>query len=165
MEERRCSPTESLIISLKQVKDIKNGMIPRKTWEQLLEEEENTSLEYTINTTPKFDEDIKYYKRKKKYTNIFKDITPIIEKLKKGEFEGDIIPNLQLDTEQFTYKVRAVNTNANVGKSNGYRMLYYVIKNDREIFLLTIYSKKDNERIVSNNEIIKLVNTFVKKED
>ena len=70
-----------------------------------------------------------------------------------------------MDTEQYTYKVRAVNTNANVGKSNGYRMLYYVIKNDREIFLLTIYSKKDNERIVSNNEIIKLVNTFVKKED
>ena len=65
MEERPCSPTESLIISLKQVKDIKNGKIPRKTWEQLLEEEENTSLEYTINTTPKFDEDIKYYKRKK----------------------------------------------------------------------------------------------------
>ena len=64
MEERPCSPTESLIISLKQVKDIKNGKIPRKTWEQLLEEEENTSLEYTINTTPKFDEDIKYYKRK-----------------------------------------------------------------------------------------------------
>jgi mRNA-degrading endonuclease RelE of RelBE toxin-antitoxin system len=34
-----------------------------------------------------------------------------------------------------------------VGKSNGYRLIYYVVKDDREIYLLTIYYKKEDKLI------------------
>ena len=31
--------------------------------------------------------------------------------------------------------------NTRVGKSNGYRIIYYVVKDDKEIYLITIYDK------------------------
>lgn len=72
-----------------------------------------------------------------------------------------MIPELGLDDGGSTYKVRAMNTNAKVGQSNGYRMLYYVIKDEYEIFLLTVYSKKDGERISPKKEIIDMVRKYV----
>lgn len=60
-----------------------------------------------------------------------------------------------------SYKVRAANTNINVGKSNGYRLVYYAIKDDSTIFLLTIYYKKDKEDI-SAKEIVSLISMFCK---
>jgi len=48
-----------------------------------------------------------------------------------------------------------------VGKSNGYRIIYYVVKDDREIFLLTIYSKKDKENI-KDSEIKHLIEAYCK---
>lgn len=75
---RYCSVEQSIIESFKQITEIRSQKIKKKTWDELVSEEE----------------------------------------------EGDIIPNLKLEENSCTYKVRAANTNANVGKSNGYRMLY-----------------------------------------
>lgn len=36
-------------------------------------------------------------------------------------------------------------------------MIYYVVKDDGEIYLLTIYYKKDDNRIPTNEEIKELV--------
>ncbi len=57
--------------------------------------------------------------------------------------------------QQSIYKVRAVNTSANVGKSGGFRIIYLVTEDHFEIYLLDIYSKKDKENIT--NEQIKLI--------
>lgn len=167
--KRYCTPDESLITSFQQVRDIQHGYIAKKSWSQFrVEEEEQEVVQeavYAINVTPKFEEDIKYYRRKKKYVNIMDDLEEIISNLQKGIFEGDVIPGLGLKSGNSTYKVRAANTNAGVGKSNGYRLLYYVVKNDKEIYLLTVYSKKDGDRIASNSKIIELVNRLVIDED
>ncbi|MCI9063829.1 MAG: hypothetical protein HFJ17_04435 [Clostridia bacterium] len=57
-------------------------------------------------------------------------------------------------------KVRVANTDTKMGKSNGYRMIYYAIKEDKSIYLLSIYYKKDLRRIISNQEIINLVKKY-----
>ena len=57
-------------------------------------------------------------------------------------------------------KVRIANTDTRMGKSNGYRMIYYAIKEDESAYLLSIYYKKDDKRILSNEEIIELVNKY-----
>lgn len=46
------------------------------------------------------------------------------------------------------------------GQSNGYRIIYYAVRDDAEVYLLTIYYKKDNNRIPTNQEIIELVETY-----
>ncbi len=116
-------------------------------------------MKYNILITPQFKKDIKYYKRKKKYLKVVDDIETVIKELENGNFLGDEIPNLHLEHEEYVYKVRVMNSSINVGKSNGFRLIYYVIKNDRDIFLLTIYSKKDQENL-STSKIIELVNKY-----
>lgn len=114
---------------------------------------------YEIIPTDNFQEDIEFYIRKKKYRKIMADIQPIIEELKKGNLVGTEIPELELPEDEHGYKVRAVNSSANMGKSNGFRVIYYVVKNDKEIYLLTIYSKKDTD--LSKTEIKQLIKEYV----
>jgi hypothetical protein len=57
-------------------------------------------------------------------------------------------------------KVRIANTDTRMGKSNGYRMIYYAIKEDLNAYLLSIYYKKDDKRVLTNEEIIELVNKY-----
>lgn len=107
---------------------------------------------YEIIPTKKFNEDVKFYVKKKKYSKIMDDIDDILVKLEDGELVGDEISDLHLSNS--TYKVRAANTNTKSGKSNGYRLIYYVIKDNKEIFLITIYSKKDSNNIPTSGEIV-----------
>lgn len=46
------------------------------------------------------------------------------------------------------------------GQSNGYRIIYYAVRDDEEVYLLTIYYKKDDNRTPTNQEIIELVETY-----
>ena len=115
---------------------------------------------YEIIVTEKFEKDLKYYYKKKNYRHIQEDIQDIIDKISHGDFVGDEITNLKLGNSNHTFKVRAANTDANVGQSNGYRIIYYVVKDDYEVYLLTIYSKKDDIKIVNNQEIAELIETY-----
>ena len=116
-------------------------------------------MSYEIVFTPQFEKDVKYYLKKKKYTKILDDIDEIVTDLEKGIFVGSEIADLKLPSSNSIYKVRVANSSINVGKSNGFRLIYYVVKDDREIFLLTIYSKKDQENI-SKNEIVELLKMY-----
>ena len=78
----------------------------------------------------------------------------------KGNLIGTEIPGLKISADGHTFKVRSANTDTKVGQSNGYRVIYYVIRDDEEIYLLTIYYKKDDNRIPSNREIKELVETY-----
>lgn len=114
----------------------------------------------TINWTKQLDSDIKYYVKKKHYKKIFDDIEPIITELESGNLLGDRLEGLQLPENTAVYKVRIANTSANLGKSNGFRLLYYVAVAD-EIYLLTIYSKKDDERVPNDSQILMLVKNLI----
>jgi len=118
-------------------------------------------MEYQIQTTDQFNKDVKFYKRKKKYFHIVDDIDDIIEELKKGNFLGDDVPDLRLPVDEAVYKVRAINTDTNVGKSDGYRLIYYVIKNEYEVYLLTIYYKKVKENIDTKKIVELIKNIYV----
>lgn len=61
------------------------------------------------------------------------------------------------DANNKVVKVRVANTDTKMGKSNGYRMIYYAIREDLTIYLLSIYYKKDDNRVLTDDEIIKLV--------
>lgn len=115
---------------------------------------------YDIIVTKKFEEDIEYYKKKKRFTKIIDDISSIISELEAGNFVGDEIDGVKLPDNEHSYKVRAANSNTKVGKSNGYRMIYYVVKDDFEVYLITIYYKKDDKNIPNKNEIAKLISKY-----
>lgn len=112
---------------------------------------------YKIIPTDRFNSDVKYYIKKKNYTKIGEDIRTITDELQNGNLVGDEISGLKVESDGHTYKVRVANSDMKVGESNGYRIIYYAIREDGEIYLLTIYSKKDDKRIPSNKEIIELV--------
>lgn len=113
---------------------------------------------YEVIPTDNFNDDIKFYIKKKKFTKIMKDIESILEELSNGIFNGDVIADLHLENN--TYKVRSANSNTKEGKSNGYRLIYYVEELDKIVFLITIYYKKDDIRIPTDIEIIKLIKEY-----
>lgn len=115
---------------------------------------------YEIIPTPKFSDDIKFYKRKKKFSHILDDIDTVVNEIEKGNLIGDAISDIQLPEGEDAYKVRAINTDTHMGKSNGYRIIYYVIKNNKEVYLLTIYYKKDDNKIPTKQEIIELITRY-----
>lgn len=83
-----------------------------------------------------FEKEIKQLR--KRCPRIQQDIQPLIHRLLDGETPGD-----QIQSTGYTiYKVRLPNRDAQRGKSDGYRVIYYV-RTARRIVLLTIYSKSD----------------------
>jgi mRNA-degrading endonuclease RelE of RelBE toxin-antitoxin system len=81
----------------------------------------------------------------KRYRRIRLDIQPIIDQLESGELPGDQVPGM----DYTLFKVRAKNTDAQKGKSGGYRIIYY-LKTDTHILLVTIYSKSDKPDITAD---------------
>ena len=103
----------------------------------------------------KFQEDVFYYFKKKRYTMIRHDITPVICALE----QGNKLDNLNLSCGD-VYKVRIANSSTKEGKSNGFRLLYYAVL-DNKVYLLTIYSKKDDVRIPNDAQIATLARNLL----
>ncbi len=113
-----------------------------------------------IILTRQFKDDIKFYKRRKKYLKIAADIRPALEELRAGNFIGDKLEGLAIPANTAVYKVRLPNSSINVGKSGGFRLLYYVTIADK-IYLAKIYSKKDDNRIPTDAQIVELINSVL----
>jgi mRNA-degrading endonuclease RelE of RelBE toxin-antitoxin system len=116
-------------------------------------------MKYEVIPTSRFEEDVWYYLKKKKFKSILNDVDEVVKELENGNLIGDSIPGLTFE-ENITIKVRVANSDTKVGKSNGYRIIYYVVKDDYEIYLLTIYYKKEDNKIPTNDEIRELVKKF-----
>ena len=116
-------------------------------------------MNYSVIPTKRFQSDLEYYSKKKKYRKIYDDVDAVVRELSVGNLIGDVIPNLKCDNP--TVKVRIANSDTRSGKSNGYRMLYYAVIDDCEIYLLTICSKKDDNNIPTDSEIIDMVNQII----
>ena len=107
---------------------------------------------YLVNfkTVSKFDKEVK--KLSKKYNLIKQDLQNFI-------LDFDAVHKESIVIKNNLHKVRLSNSNKNKGKSSGYRIYYYLKLNDT-VYLLTIYDKSQMESINENslnqyiNEII-----------
>jgi mRNA-degrading endonuclease RelE of RelBE toxin-antitoxin system len=115
--------------------------------------------QYNVIPTKKFLKDMKYYVRKKNYYKLKDDMAELVKELEEGNLVGDEIPDLKLPEEETSYKVRMANNTTKVGKSNGFRIIYYVVKNNSEIYLLTVYEKADITN-VDASEIRQLIKDY-----
>ena len=116
-----------------------------------------------IISTPNFEANVKFYRDKKKYKKIDRDIETVTNELEQGNLVGDKLDNLNLPENTAVYKVRIANSSTNVGKSHGFRLLYYLAVAD-EIYLLAIYSKKDDIRVLSDKQIRQLIRILLEPE-
>ena len=114
--------------------------------------------------TKHFKDDVNFYFRKKKYLKSESDISTVTEELKQGNLIGDKLEDLDIPEGTAAYKVRIANSSANVGKSNGFRLLYYVAIGD-DIYLLAIYSKKDDVRVINDKQIELLIKNLMVEEN
>ena len=54
------------------------------------------------------------------------------------------------------YKIRMANSSTSTGKSGGFRVIYYFIDEQNNLYLMNIYSKTKKENI-SENELLELL--------
>jgi len=85
----------------------------------------------------------------KKYKNIKNDI-------KKLSLELQENPKCGIALSNNCYKIRVLNSSIPTGKRGGFRVIYYFFDEENNIFLLSIYSKRDKESI-SDNEILSIL--------
>ncbi|MBQ6296448.1 MAG: hypothetical protein IJK81_01910 [Selenomonadaceae bacterium] len=117
-----------------------------------------------IIATKYFKADIKFYLKKKKFSKINDDIDTVTGELEQGNFVGDKLEGLNLPENTAAYKVRVANSSTNVGKSHGFRIIYYVVIEEK-IYLVTIYSKKDDARVPSDKQIELLIKAILQEEE
>jgi len=65
-------------------------------------------------------------------------------------------PKLGIELSSRLYKMRLENSSSNTGKSGGFRVIYYYIDEDENLYLLKIYSKTELENI-KEEVLIKLL--------
>ncbi len=100
----------------------------------------DTSSPREVRFTPEFKRNLRQLA--KKYRRIRADIQPILDVLVQGKLPGDQIQGVGFQV----YKVRARNSDAQRGKSGGYRIIYY-LPIDTAVVLITLYSKTEQQDI------------------
>ncbi|MCI8393214.1 MAG: type II toxin-antitoxin system RelE/ParE family toxin [Clostridia bacterium] len=116
-------------------------------------------MTFKIISTKRFERDIKTYQ--KKYRSINEDVKQVIDKLKEGNILGKVINNLKIvENNERVIKVRVPNSDTDAGQANGYRLIYYLNRNNMTIYLLTIYYKKEKENM-TNKEIENLFSKYL----
>lgn len=112
-----------------------------------------------IVITRSFNKRVRNFIKKKNYRKIDDDILPAYEAIIAGNLIGEDIQELGLPEGHKVFKEYLPNSSANVGKSNGFRLIYYYDSNQSKVYFLTIYSKKDQEDI-ENKEIKRLIKLY-----
>lgn len=97
-------------------------------------------------------------KLSKRYRNIKKDISPVLEELTQGNLVGDQI----IGVTQTVFKARIKNSDIPTGKSGGYRLIYEIIGNEI-ILLLVIYAKSEQTNITAS-EIEQIIKEAIDEE-
>ena len=104
-------------------------------------------MSFEIKPVDGFKRDFK--KLAKKYKNIDKDIREVILELRENPEAGVYLKN-------DCYKIRVSNSSNSTGKSGGFRVIYYFIDEQNNLYLMNIYSKTQKENI-SENELLELL--------
>lgn len=106
-----------------------------------------------FETISLFDKQVK--KLSKKYNLIKEDLKVFVVDFDKNHQEATTIKNN-------LFKVRVANSNKNKGKRAGYR-IYYYMKINEIVYLLTIYDKSQIESI-NENILNEYINEILSKE-
>ncbi|MFA7083032.1 MAG: hypothetical protein WC141_00715 [Arcobacteraceae bacterium] len=107
-------------------------------------------MNYSVLALAEFKKNTK--KLSKRYQKIKVDILSLVIQL-----ETD--PYLGTHLFENCYKIRIPNSSVPTGKSGGFRVLTYCVTETSKIYLLTIYSKSDQEN-VSDSKIIDLIKSI-----
>jgi mRNA-degrading endonuclease RelE of RelBE toxin-antitoxin system len=91
-----------------------------------------------IEVLANFEKDVK--KLYKKYKKLPEDLKTLKNTLKDN-------PKAGIELGNKCYKIRLANSSVPIGKSGGFRVVYYYLDEVNNIYLMTIYSKSDLENI------------------
>ncbi len=114
---------------------------------------------YDIEYTSNFKNQVK--RLLKKYPKSKDEFIKIFEQLEKGELIGDAYDNLGLPEDEDVYKVMVANIDANRSPKNGFRVIYYAIKNNEIIYMLAVYAKKEVQNL-KQSEVKELLRKYCK---
>ena len=97
-----------------------------------------------------FTKDVK--KLYKKYKQLPTDLTKLSKELNEN-------PKVGIDLGKNCYKLRLENSSIPTGKSGGFRVIYYYYDGENDLYLLTMFSKKDVESI-KDERILELLEKY-----
>lgn len=109
-------------------------------------------MSYSIFTIPSFDKQLK--RLVKKYPSLKTDFLQLVLNL-------EINPKQGVSLGNNCFKLRLNITSKAKGKSGGARVITYLLVNEEEIYLLSIYDKSEKETI-SNKELQELLQKVIK---
>lgn len=93
-------------------------------------------------------------KLSRRYRSLRDNLQPLLDQLIEGEICGDKLQG----SDYNVYKVRVKNSDAQRGKSGGYRVIYY-LKTQESIVLVTLYSKSDQSD-VALDEVRRIIEKY-----
>ncbi|MCL2095273.1 MAG: hypothetical protein FWH10_00040 [Oscillospiraceae bacterium] len=102
---------------------------------------------FEMEYEPDFEKNLNRLVKKKKFSSLPGQIRKLEKSFERGEFEGDRMTHRDFPTPHDVYKLRLPNPDTNVGKSNGYRVIYTVVTEFKLVVFLTIYYKKEMENV------------------
>ena len=105
---------------------------------------------YNIYPTPDFKKQLK--KLNKKYSSIKDDVKKLIDLL-------EIEPTTGIKIYNNVYKIRMAISSTNKGKSGGARIITYIITEDKELYFIAIFDKKQIDNI-SKKQIFEILNNL-----
>ena len=114
---------------------------------------------YDIRYTSNFKNQLK--RLLKKYSRSTDEFEGIFEQIEQGNFVGVPYDNLGLPEEENVYKVMVANIDAKRSAKNGFRVIYYVIKNDELVYMLAVYAKKEISNL-KQSEVKELIRKYCK---
>ena len=102
---------------------------------------------YEVQQHNEFKKEMKRFIKKKKFNKLPNQIKELIAELSQGKFDGTKIKEETSPIKYVEYKLRLPNEDTKSGKSNGYRVIYAIMQDDKLVLLITIYYKKEMESI------------------
>ncbi len=97
-----------------------------------------------------FTKDVK--KLYKKYRQLPTDLTKLSKELNAN-------PKVGINLGKNCYKLRLENSSIPTGKSGGFRVIYYYYDGENDLYLLTMFSKKEMES-VKDERILELLEKY-----
>jgi len=97
-------------------------------------------MNFKIETIPRFEKDIK--KLKKKFPKIKNDLVEFVNILSSNPESG-------INLGANIFKIRIPNSSIPTGKSGGFKVITYY-KRDDILYLVTIYSKSEQDNILTD---------------
>jgi mRNA-degrading endonuclease RelE of RelBE toxin-antitoxin system len=105
---------------------------------------------FEVDTTDDFDKKMERFVRKKKFKKLPKQIAELGVDLERGKFDGTHIRSVEQPIKHDVYKLRLPNEDTQEGKSNGYRVIYAVMAEEKLVLLVAIYYKKEQPDVSDN---------------